>query len=200
MKQTGDINQLISDSDCAYLPSHLSCLYFSLWGYFPLDLAVFYSLKSLLETLQKLQGFIIRLYMPHSNVTWKLNWTENFLCILRPMPACAEWIAGGLSQFLTNPILNLDRKQSLGAKEAFIFQILFPLSFMVWNLIKLFEVYLPSRGWWKWEYESIYFWKERARSMKTSTLSILATCKTKTIRIFFMKFFSQNIKHQMDFL
>ena len=174
MTQTGDTNQLISHSGYIYTPSHLSCFYFSLWGHYQLDLDVLCSLKTILETLQKLKGFIIRLDMQYSNVAWKPNWTGNHLCILRPMPAHSKWITGGLSQCLRHSVLNLEKK----LQEAFIFQISFPLSFTVLNSIKLSEGYLPSQGRWKWEFGSIYFWKERATGMKTSPFSILATCST----------------------
>ena len=110
MTQTGDTNQLISNSDYIYMPSCLSHLYFSLWGYYQLDLDVLCSLRTLLETLQRLKGFIISLDMQYSNVAWKLNWTGNHLCILRPMSAHSKWITGGLSLSLRHPILNVDRK------------------------------------------------------------------------------------------
>lgn len=114
MTQTGDTNQLISNSGYIYMPSRLSCLYFSLWGHYQLDLDVLCSLKTILETLQKLKGFIIRLDMRYSNVGWKPNWTGNHLCILRPMPAHSKWMTGGLSQFLRHSVLNLDRKKFAG--------------------------------------------------------------------------------------
>lgn len=148
MTSTGVTSQLISNPDYNYTPS--ACpTYFLLWGYFQLELTVLWSLKTLLETLWKLKGFIIRLDMQYSNVACKLNWTGNPLCTVRPLPAHSEWIAGGLSQFLGDLILNLDRKWLSGAKKALIFQIFFPLSFIVPNPIKLSEDYLPSQGWWK---------------------------------------------------
>lgn len=104
---------------------------------------LFFVLWKLLETLKKLKRFIIRLDMQYSNVAWKLNWTRNHLCILRPMPAHSEWITGGLSLFLRDSILNLDRKWFSGAKKTFTFQIFFPLSFTVLNSIKLSGGYLP---------------------------------------------------------
>ena len=127
MTQTGDTNQLISNSGYIYMPSRLSCLYFSLWGHYQLDLDVLCSLKTILETLQKLKGFIIRLDMQYSNVAWKPNWTGSHLCILRPMPAHSKWITGGLSQCLRHSVLNLDRKKNCRRLSFFRFPSLCPL-------------------------------------------------------------------------
>lgn len=195
MTQRGYTNQMISNSDCIYMPS---CLSYNIFLIVRLLLIwLWYSLKTLLQILKKLRGFIIRLDMQYFNAARKLNWTGTHLCILRPIPAHSEWITGGLSQFCRDPILNIDRKWFSGAKKAFIFHFFFPLSFMVLNSIKFWEGYLPSQGWWKWEFGFISFCKERAVGMKSLPLSILATCNTKKQSKFSsMKFFSKNTECQ----
>lgn len=110
---------MVLNSDSIYMPS---CLSYNIFLIVKLLLTwPWYALKTLLEILKELRGFIIRLDKQYFNAARTLNWTGNHLCILRPIPAHSEWITGGLSQFCRDPILNTDRKSFSGAKKAFIF-------------------------------------------------------------------------------
>lgn len=147
---------------------NLTLMFFVLW-------------KTILETLQQLKGFIIRLDMQYSNVAWKPNWTGNDLCILRPMPAHSKWITGGLSLFLRHSVLNLDRKN---LQEAFIFSDFLPFVLYGPELNQTVRGLPPIKDDGNGNLGLFISEKKRAMGTKTSPFSICNMQHTEAIRVF----------------